>query len=77
MSMILNPVWPACPPICETAHLPSLKTLPELMLWLSKNGPGCYVSRMYQCSDCGYWHAEISPRDPSGDSSGCGRSHKT
>jgi len=79
MALILNPVWPQSPPICPVAFLPSLKTLPELMLWLAKNGPSCQIKRVWQCTEpggCGGFHADVYAPDPSGSSSGTGRSHR-
>lgn len=76
MPTLLNPVWPSCPFICQKAWLPSLKTLPALLAFLSKNGPRCEVTRVWQCADCGDWHAETTGPDPSGSTSGTTRHQK-
>jgi len=62
--------------ICSQTNLPALATLKDLLAFIAKNGPGCYVKRVYQCTECCHWHAETEARSPSGDSSGTGRSHK-
>jgi len=67
--------WKHGPMICTQTNLPALATLKDLLAFIAANGPGCYVSKVWQC-ECGHWHAATSPRDPSGDSSGVGRSHR-
>lgn len=71
-----NPVWLECPPLCQKSWLPSLQTLPDLLVFLARNGPRCEVLRVYQCNHCRGWHAETSGPDPAGNTSGTTRYQK-
>ena len=71
-----NPVWKSGPMICSQTNLPALVSLKDLLVFLAHNGPSCHVKRLYQCDFCQHWHAETTAPDPSGNSSGTGRSHR-
>jgi hypothetical protein len=73
---IYNPVWPECPPICKSTHLPAFNTMKELDEFLNKNGPSCPVIKKFQCNRCDSWHAQTSAADPAGQTSGTTRSGK-
>lgn len=79
MATLLNPCWKSSPPICQKTWLPSLKDLPDLMLWISRGGSLCEVKRIWQCTgenSCGGWHADLEYKGPSGGTSGTTRASK-
>jgi len=71
-----NPCWKSGPLLCASTGLPALASLKDLLAFIAKVGPGVYVKSVYCCDHCQHYHAITSPRDPSGDSSGSGRSHR-
>lgn len=64
------------PPICLHANLPSHASKADYYAWHERWGPGCKVHKVWECEVCKMWHAETSPPDPAGSSSGTGRSSK-
>lgn len=70
------PRWKNGPKICSHANLPALPTERDLDKFLASNGPRCNVDYKWCCQRCGMWHALTSGPDPSGGSSGTGRSKK-
>lgn len=68
------PRWKGGPPMCKRENLPALPSQAELDAFLKKNGPSCKVKKTFRCAACGHWHAIIVAPDPSGGSSGSGRS---
>jgi len=75
-TLLESPRWPGGPPICPVVNLPALPSETALMAFLAKNGPRCEVISINHCPFCDHWHAETNAPNPSGDSSGTGRSHK-
>lgn len=71
-----KPRWPGGPDICPNANLPALPTQSALKKFLSDNGPSCKVTKEWECSHCGHWHAHTIAPDPAGNSSGTGRGSK-
>lgn len=76
MTTLDPPRWPFGPDICPVANLPALPTEAALHEFHRRNGPRCAVLREWQCDACGHWHAATVAPDPSGATSGTGRSHK-
>ena len=77
MSALFNPPrWPGGPPMCAKVNLPAFETEALLLAFLMRNGPRCSVEEIYQCPFCDLWHANTTAPDPTGSSSGTGRSHK-
>jgi hypothetical protein len=70
--VLTNPVWKNSPPICPVAWLPAFKTEDEMRKFLS----GSTIERDWKCTRCGHFHAITKSPDPSGGSSGTGRSQK-
>lgn len=73
---LLKPRWPGGPKICPAANLPAFETMAGWRAFHAKNGPSCKVIREWICDHCGHWHAETTAPDPTGGSSGQGRSSK-
>jgi len=71
-----NPLWKSGPLICSEANLPAFESNEEMMLFIARNGPSCFVVRTWICEFCGQFHARTLAPDPSGISSGTGRNHK-
>lgn len=71
-----KPRWPGAPPICLKARLPAFLTREDYNRWHERNGPGCTVKRVWKCDYCQHWHADTVAPDPTGGSSGTGRSSK-
>lgn len=70
------PRWPKGPSICPVANLPAFETQAVMKEFHEANGPGCKVIREYLCRRCGHWHMVTRAPDPTGGSSGTGRSSK-
>lgn len=70
------PRWPNGPQICSVVNLPAFETEAELDKFNAANGPSCKVDRKWLCEHCEGWHCDVTAPDPSGGSSGTGRSSK-
>ena len=77
MNDILEPPrWKNGPPVCPSTNLPAFKTTEAVHEFVARHCPGSIVKRIFVCSKCEHFHFESTPRDPSGSTSGTGRSHK-
>jgi hypothetical protein len=72
-----KPRWPGAPPICIAANLPAFASRQAWDDFHAANSPGNRVVRVWRCDTCQHWHAHTIACDPSGSSSGTGRSSKT
>jgi hypothetical protein len=71
-----KPRWPGAPPICLHANLPAFETFDAWKDFYERNAPGCKVERTWLCDVCHHYHGWSIAPDPSGSSSGTGRSSK-
>lgn len=71
-----KPRWLGAPKICIAANLPAFDSPADWEKFHAANSPGNSVKRMWQCEACGKWHVWTVACDPSGASSGTGRSSK-
>jgi hypothetical protein len=71
------PRWKGGSVICRKANLPAFETRAEAKAYHDQiGGPRCAVYKVWQCAYCQGWHYLSSAPDPTGGSSGTGRSHK-
>jgi hypothetical protein len=76
-SAILDPPrWKNGPCICTATNLPVHETRNQAMAFLKSIAMEDRLVRLWECPHCDCWHHECKSVDPSGGSSGTGRSSK-
>jgi hypothetical protein len=76
MTLLRNPVWPACPPVCSMAWLPAFADRAAAEAWHAANGPRCQVVQVYLCPSCSRWHMQTLAPLVVGDTWGGGGSRR-
>ena len=72
-----KPRWKGAVFICLAQNLLAFKDRTQLHVYRESIGMSAYSPRkVWLCDTCGHWHYEGRSPDPSGDSSGTGRSRK-
>jgi hypothetical protein len=71
-----KPRWPGGPKICPAENSPAFESAKALDAFLMANSPSCKVLKKWQCEACGHYHAYTLAPDPTGASSGQGRSSR-
>lgn len=71
-----KPRWPGAPPICIATNRLAHKSKEAWQEFYDTNCPRLKIIKLWVCEVCGCWHSIGVAPDPSGDSSGTGRSSK-
>lgn len=58
------------PAMCPSQNLPAFESRAEAEQYLNRHLPGCKVTRIGKCDQCGHWHFEAEARGPSGSDNG-------
>ncbi len=72
-----KPRWAGAPPVCIATNRMAFKDRAEMDAYRASIGMSAWApKRVGVCKICGHWHYVGASPDPSGDSSGTGRSKK-
>ncbi len=76
MTTLEPPRFRGAPQQCVKTNLPAHESEKALRKFMFDNCPRCPIEYIWKCESCGGFHCQSGAIDPSGESSGTGRSKK-